>query len=119
VSLEELAAHGDGVLPEAERAPAAATAAEELLALLAWAVGSGHLTAVQARLIGQTRIADTPCEELGECVGLGAHSLRRRRQRAEQALGQAAAACSLAPDDLVHLLPRQPSPDRRLAAACA
>jgi hypothetical protein len=103
VSLEALAAHGEGVLPEA--APMVATPAEELLALLAWAVHSGHLTGAQARLIGQTRIGDTPCEELGERAGLAAHSLRRRRQRAEQALGRAASAHALAPDDLVRLLP--------------
>jgi len=103
VSLEALAAHGDGMLPEAP--PVAATPAEELLALLAWAVRCGYLTGAQARLIGQTRIGDTPCEELGERAGLGAHSLRRRRQRAEQALGRAASTHALVPDDLSRLLP--------------
>jgi len=104
VSLEALAAHSEGMLPEAP--PAATTPAEELLALLAWAVRGGHLTPAQARLIGQSRLADVPCEELGAAAGLGAHSLRRRRQRAEQALGRATVACALSPDDLARLLPR-------------
>jgi hypothetical protein len=62
------------------------TPGEELLDLLHWAVGAGHLTAEQARLIAASRLADVPCEELGAQVGLGAHSLRRRRQRAESVL---------------------------------
>ncbi len=103
VSLEALAAHGEGSLPEAP--PVAATPAEELLALLAWAVRNGYLTPAQGRLIGQTRIGDTPCEELGARAGLGAHSLRRRRQRAEQALGRAAITHALGPNDLSRLLP--------------
>jgi len=104
VSLEGLAAHGEGMLPEA--APAHTSAAEELLGLLAWAVRGGHLTPAQAWLIGQSRIADLPCEALGERVGLGAHSLRRRRQRAEQALGRAATASALTPEDLARLAPQ-------------
>jgi len=97
LSLEDLAEQGG--LPEPATATALATGlepspAEELLALLAWAVDDGHLTGAQARLIGQSRIADTPCEELGAAAGLGAHSLRRRRQRAEHALMHAARAAA-------------------------
>jgi DNA-directed RNA polymerase specialized sigma24 family protein len=88
VSLEDLAASGETV----EAIPTQPTPAEELLALLAWAVRSGRLSAAQARLIGQTRLADVPAEELGAAAGLGAHSLRRRRQRAEQALRHAVLA---------------------------
>lgn len=62
------------------------TPGEELLGLLRWAVGGGHLSAEQARLIAASRVADVPCEELGAQVGLCAHSLRRRRQRAESLL---------------------------------
>jgi DNA-directed RNA polymerase specialized sigma24 family protein len=62
------------------------SAAEELLDLLRWAVALGHLSAEQGRLIAATRLADVGCDELGAQVGLGAHSLRRRRQRAESAL---------------------------------
>jgi DNA-directed RNA polymerase specialized sigma24 family protein len=68
------------------------TPAEELLDLLRWAVGAGHLSAEQARLIAASRVADVSCEELGAQVGLCAHSLRRRRQRAERALARAVAA---------------------------
>jgi len=85
VSLEGLAARGEAV----EAPPIVPTAAEELLALLAWGVGAGHLTAAQAQLIGQSRLADVPAEALGATAGLAAHSLRRRRQRAEQALKHA------------------------------
>jgi hypothetical protein len=62
------------------------TPGEELLSLLRWAVRTGHLSAEQGRLIAASRVADVPCEELGAEVGLGAHSLRRRRQRAESVL---------------------------------
>jgi hypothetical protein len=86
VSLECLAEQG----MVAEPPPLGPTAAEELLALLTWAVGGGHLTRAQAHLIGQSRIAGTPCDELAQAAGLGAHSLRRRRQRAERALRVAA-----------------------------
>ena len=88
VSLEGLAEQG--VLPEPS--PPELSPAEELLALLVWAVGGGHLTRTQAQLIGQSRIAGTSCEELGAAAGLGAHSMRRRRQRAEGALRRAARA---------------------------
>jgi hypothetical protein len=86
VSLEHLA--DQGALPE----PSAVepSPGEELLTLLTWAVHCGHLTRAQARLIGQSRIAGSSCEELGVGAGLGAHSLRRRRQRAERALREAA-----------------------------
>jgi hypothetical protein len=62
------------------------SAAEELLDLLRWAVDRGHLTADQARLIAAARVADVPSDVLGDEAGLGAHSLRRRRQRAEALL---------------------------------
>jgi hypothetical protein len=75
-------------LPSVEAAPEP-SAREELLGLLRWAVRTGALTVDQARLIGASRLADVPCEVLGEQVGLGAHSLRRRRQRAERALALA------------------------------
>jgi hypothetical protein len=83
VALDEVAG---AQLPAVEAAP---TAGEELLALLRWATSTGALTAEQARLIGASRLADVPSEVLGEQVGLGAHSLRRRRQRAERALALA------------------------------
>ncbi|HEX9342723.1 MAG TPA: hypothetical protein VF995_03795, partial [Actinomycetota bacterium] len=104
VSLDELAAHGDAMLPLP--APSQPCPAEELLALLAWAVRGGWLTPAQAALIGQSRIADIPAEELGALAGLGAHSLRRRRQRAEQALRHAATASALSPEDLARLAPQ-------------
>ena len=94
VSLEGLAEHG--VLPEPS--PAESSPAEELLALLLWAVSRGHLTRAQARLIGQTRVAGASCEELGAATGLGAHSMRRRRQRAESALRRAASAAECPPE---------------------
>ena len=81
LSLDE---HPD-TWPQATPAPEQAPG-EELLDLLCWAVRSGHLSAEQGRLIMASRIADVPCEELGAEVGLGAHSLRRRRQRAESVL---------------------------------
>jgi len=65
------------------------SAGEELLDLLRWAAGAGHLTVEQARLIASTRVADVSCEVLGDAIGLGAHSLRRRRQRAERVLAAA------------------------------
>ena len=111
LSLDALAAGGEAALPALP--PAGPTPAEELLALLAWAVRAGALTAAQARMIGQSRIADVPCEQLGAVAGLGAHSLRRRRQRAEQTLGRAASAAAITPDDLPQLACRV------LDAACA
>jgi len=65
------------------------SAGEELLGLLHWAAAAGVLTVEQARLIGASRLADVPWEVLGAQAGLGAHSLRRRRQRAERALALA------------------------------
>ncbi|HEX9344186.1 MAG TPA: hypothetical protein VF995_11300, partial [Actinomycetota bacterium] len=106
VSLDELAAHGDAMLPAPAPSQRQPSPAEELLALLAWAVHGGWLTPAQATLIGQSRIADIPCEELGAQAGLGAHSLRRRRQRAEQALGRAATASALSPEELARLAPQ-------------
>ncbi len=97
VSLEALAALGEAAMPPAP-APDPSPA-EALLGLLAWAVSDGHLTLAQASLIGQSRIADVPCQQLGAGAGLGAHSLRRRRQRAEQALARAASG-ALAEEDL-------------------
>jgi hypothetical protein len=67
------------------------SAGEELLGLLRWAAATGALTADQARLIAASRLADIPCEVLGAQAGLCAHSLRRRRQRAEHALARAVA----------------------------
>jgi hypothetical protein len=111
LSLEELAEQGG--LPEPALATPLAGApepspAEELLALLTWAVDDGHLTGAQARLIGQSRIADVPCEELGAAAGLCAHSLRRRRQRAEHALRHAARATAGGPEFFFHLARRVP-----------
>lgn len=69
--------------------PAGPSPTEELLALLGWAVTAGHLTHAQVQLIGLTRIADTPFEQLGEPEGVSAPSMRRRRQRAERQLAAA------------------------------
>ncbi len=115
VSLDALVALGEPAVP-----PAAAvdpSPAEALLGLLAWAVNGGHLTPAQARLIGQSRIADVPCQQLGAGVGLGAHSLRRRRQRAEHALAQAASG-ALAEEDLSALVRRGSRPDRVSRRSC-
>jgi hypothetical protein len=84
-----------GLLPAVPEG-AEPTAGEELLELLRWATAGGHLTAGQARLIAESRLADVPCEVLGARVGLHAHSLRRRRQRAERALAVAVAVAGLA-----------------------
>jgi len=115
LSLEELAEQGG--LPEPAGAAAMAGApepspAEELLALLAWAVDDGHLTGAQARLIGESRIADIPCEELGAAAGLRAHSLRRRRQRAEHILRHAARTADVGagPEFFFQLARRVPGP---------
>ena len=67
------------------------SAAEELLELLDWAVAGGHVSRRDACLIAQTRIADVPIGELGRREGLEAHSMRRRRQRAERRLAVAVA----------------------------
>jgi hypothetical protein len=67
------------------------SAAEELLELLDWAVTGGHVSRRDACLIAQTRIADVPIGELGRREGLEAHSMRRRRQRAERRLAVAVA----------------------------
>ena len=69
----------------------APSATEELVELLGWAAASGALSQAQVRLIAQTRVADTPAHELGRREGLDAHTIRRRRQRAEQKLAAALA----------------------------
>jgi hypothetical protein len=108
VSIESLAEQGVPLEPPA----ADPSSGEELLALLSWAVRCGHLTGAQARLIGQSRIAGSSCEELGAAAGLGAHSLRRRRQRAEHALREAARVGGAPAVPL-------PPPGRVPEAACA
>jgi hypothetical protein len=80
----------DAALPAVPATPER-SAGEELLDLLRWAVAGRHLTGDQARLIAATRIADVSSEALGARAGLCAHSMRRRRQRAERALALAAA----------------------------
>jgi len=115
VSLDALVALGEPAVP-----PAAAvdpSPAEALLGLLAWAVNGGHLTPAQARLIGQSRIADVPCQQLGAGAGLAAHSLRRRRQRPEHARPQAASG-ALAEEDLSALVRRGSRPDRVSRRSC-
>ena len=70
----------------------------------------GHVSRRDACLIAQTRIADVPIGELGRREGLEAHSMRRRRQRAERRL--AVAVAGLAEVD--------PGQDGRVpTAACA
>jgi hypothetical protein len=90
VPLPELA---EEALPDS-RAGSASEATEELVELLGWAATSGALSRAQVRLIGQTRVADTPFHELGRLEGLGAHTIRRRRQRAERQLAAALASPS-------------------------
>jgi len=117
VSLDALAALGEPAVPPVPAEPPDPSPSEALLGLLAWAVSDGHLTAAQASLIGQSRIADVPCQQLGAGVGLGAHSLRRRRQRAEQALARAASG-RLAEEDLPDLARQSGRPDRVSRRSC-
>lgn len=70
------------------------SAGEELLGLLAWAVRTGALGRSDARLIALTRVADVPPGDVGAAEGLGAHTMRRRRHRAEAALAGALARAS-------------------------
>jgi hypothetical protein len=86
------------------------SAAEELLELLGWAVADGHVSRRDACLIAQTRIADVPIGELGRREGLEAHSMRRRRQRAERRLAMAVAGQAAFEHE---------RPGRVAAAACA
>ncbi|MGH9266842.1 MAG: hypothetical protein ACRD0D_01560, partial [Acidimicrobiales bacterium] len=72
--------------------PATGCAGEELVDLLVWAVGAGHLDARQASLIAATRLGGTEPAALARDEGLEAQSLRRRRQRAERHLALAARA---------------------------
>jgi hypothetical protein len=117
VSLDALAALGEPAVPPVPPGPADPSPAEALLGLLAWAVSDGHLTVAQANLIGQSRIADVPCQQLGAGAGLGAHSLRRRRQRAEQALARATSG-RLAEEDLPDLARQCRNPDRASRRPC-
>lgn len=68
------------------------SAGEELLSVLADAVGDGVLDRDTARLIGQCRFGSIPADVLGAERGIGAQGVRRRRQRGEARLVNAMAA---------------------------
>jgi len=63
---------------------------EALVDLLRWALRAGVLSADAVRLIARTRIADHSPDELADEFGIAAASVRRRRQRAEATLADAA-----------------------------
>jgi hypothetical protein len=71
-----------------------ASAAEELIGLLAWARRRGHITADAAELIALTRVADVPAAALAPRFGRDAQGVRRRRLRAECALKAAVLAAA-------------------------
>ncbi len=64
-----------------------------LVDLLRWALRAGVLSADAVRLIARTRLADHSPDELADEFGIAAASVRRRRQRAEATLADAARAC--------------------------
>ncbi len=66
--------------------------AKALIDLLRWALRTRILTEDAARLVALTRLADHSPEELAASEGIAVPSLRRRRQRAESALANAARA---------------------------
>ena len=72
-------------------ASAGRSSTDELVALVAEGVRLGHVRPCGARLILLTRVLDVPIEALAEETGTKALTLRKRRQRAEAALGAAAA----------------------------
>jgi hypothetical protein len=71
------------VCPEA----AELTASEYLLRILAEAISGGRLTGDGGRVIILTRIADVPTATLAKADGVRPSSIRKRRERAEAALG--------------------------------
>jgi len=73
--------------PAPDTAP---TSGEELLHLLTWAASTRVLPADDIELIGRSRLADEDITTLATASGVLPHSLRRRRQRAEQTLATAA-----------------------------
>ncbi len=88
---------GDRVSSEPpQRLPAdrSVAAGEELLWVLADAVGQGWLDRDTARLIGRCRIGSIPADVLGAEHGIAAQSIRRRRQRAEGRLVTAMVAAA-------------------------
>lgn len=87
VSLEEVS-HSIPV-PEADE-----NAAFELLDLLHWAVERGHLSVADAHLIADTRVAGTSVERVCGRTGDKQQTVRRRRQRAEHRLAQAASVAA-------------------------
>ncbi|MEX5637997.1 hypothetical protein [Parafrankia sp. FMc2] len=66
--------------------------AEALIGLLRWARDSQVLTADAVRLVAVTRLDDRTPDELAAEQGARAHTVRRRRQRAEATLASAARA---------------------------
>ena len=70
----------------------AASASEELLELLAWAHGRGHLSADAVRLIALTRVGGVAPAELVPQFGCDDYRVRRRRHRAECRLKEVARA---------------------------
>jgi DNA-directed RNA polymerase specialized sigma24 family protein len=67
--------------------PAEPTASEHLLRLLEEAISGGRLTGDGGRVIILTRIADVPTATLAKADGVRPSSIRKRRERAEAALG--------------------------------
>ncbi len=63
------------------------TPTDDLVTVLAAAVSHGSLTVEAARVIFLTRVADVPTSELAAAAGVRPSSIRKRRERAEAALG--------------------------------
>jgi hypothetical protein len=78
--------------PAAEHRDGPADAAGELAEVLADAVADGRISAPDARLIAESRIAGTRIEVLAARQGVSTRTLWARRQRAEQALARPATA---------------------------
>ena len=68
--------------------------AEELLVVLADAVGGGWFPVRSARLIAATRVWGVSCAEVAAAEGVAAQSVRRRRLRAEAALAVGVASAA-------------------------
>lgn len=80
-------------LPESALPPAPPAGDDgDALALLTWAVRSGHLDAPSARLIALTRVAGFGVGELARRAGTSGQTLRKRRSRAEARLRAVVAA---------------------------
>lgn len=78
--------HVDHAPADHHEAPTSPSASDTVLEVLADAVLDGELTVQDAALIAHHRISDTPSSALGAQLGIGTHSVNKRRRRAEAAL---------------------------------